>query len=131
MALISVTAALTGRPTGSFSGGKKQKGGRLAALQTAAGMLDMGNLGDTEMEKLRTMLVADSNIMVQMFDILRKVDSKVLMLLKLNELTRALDHALGTTHPPVTTIIRSRLMILIYSQYRIFLIIAQYCNRAV
>jgi aarF domain-containing kinase len=65
-------------------------------------MLNMGNLGDQEMEKLRTMLVADSNIMVAMFDILRKVDSKVLMLLKLNELTRALDHALNTTHPPVS-----------------------------
>jgi aarF domain-containing kinase len=95
-----VLAALTGRPTGTF--GKKQKQGRLAALQQAAGMLNMGNLGDTEMEKLRTMLVADSNIMVAMFDILRKVDSKVLMLLKLNELTRALDHALNTTHPPVS-----------------------------
>jgi aarF domain-containing kinase len=86
-------------PSGTF--GKKRKQGRLAALQQAAGMLNMGNLGDAEMEKLRTMLVADSNIMVAMFDILRKVDSKVLMLLKLNELTRALDHALNTTHPPV------------------------------
>lgn len=109
-------AALTGRPTGTFGGGKKQKkGGRLAAFQQAASMLDMGNMNDADMDKLRVMLVSNGDIMVAMFDILRRLDSKVLMLLKLNELTRALDHALSTTHPP----------------YRVFLIVAQYCNRAV
>lgn len=74
----------------------------MAAWQQAAGMLDMGNLADEEIDKLRGMLASNADIMVAMFDILRKVDSKVLMLLKLNELTRALDHALSTTHPPVS-----------------------------
>ncbi|CAG7850525.1 ABC1 family protein MCP2 {ECO:0000305/PubMed:23781023} AltName: Full=MDM10-complementing protein 2 {ECO:0000303/PubMed:23781023}; AltName: Full=MIOREX complex component 13 {ECO:0000305/PubMed:25683707}; AltName: Full=Mitochondrial organization of gene expression protein 13 {ECO:0000303/PubMed:25683707}; Flags: Precursor [Serendipita indica DSM 11827] len=107
-------AALTGRPSGSW-GGKKQAAGRLQAIQQAAAMFDMGNLQDQEMEKLRTMLVANGGIMVAMFEILRGVDSKVLMLFKLNELTRSLDHALHTTHPP----------------FRVFLIVGQYCNRAV
>lgn len=64
-------------------------------------MLDMGTMNDGDMDKLRVMLVSNGDIMVAMFDILRRLDSKVLMLLKLNELTRALDHALSTTHPPV------------------------------
>ena len=97
-------AALTGRPTGTFTGGKQgkqSKGGTLAAFQQAANMLDMGNMSDKEMDKLRVMLVSNGDIMVTLFDILRKLDSRVLMLLKLNELTRALDNALSTTHPPV------------------------------
>lgn len=61
----------------------------------------MGNMSDKEMDKLRVMLVSNGDIMVTLFDILRKLDSRVLMLLKLNELTRALDNALSTTHPPV------------------------------
>jgi hypothetical protein len=62
----------------------------------------MGNMSDKEMDKLRVMLVSNGDIMVTLFDILRKLDSRVLMLLKLNELTRALDNALSTTHPPVS-----------------------------
>ncbi|KAG8835312.1 hypothetical protein FRC17_004094 [Serendipita sp. 399] len=110
-------AALTGRPSGTWVGGKKHrnKKGRLAALQQAASMLEMGNLEDTEMDKLRAMVVANGDIMVAMFDILRHLDSKILMLFKLNELTRSLDKSLKTTHPP----------------FRIFVIVAQYCNRAV
>lgn len=54
-------------------------------------MLDMGNLSDAEIDKLRVMLMANDKLLVSMFDILRKVPSRVLMLLKLNELTRALD----------------------------------------
>jgi aarF domain-containing kinase len=70
-------------------------------------MLDMGNMSDKEMDKLRVMLVSDGDIMVTLFDILRKLDSRVLMLLKLNELTRALDSALSTTHPPVRSLLSS------------------------
>jgi aarF domain-containing kinase len=96
------TAAITGRPTGSFTGGKKSRSGRLAALQQTAAMLDMGNVGEADMEKLRNMVMTNGDLMVTMFAILRRLDSKVLMLLKLNELTRALDNALSTTHPPVS-----------------------------
>jgi aarF domain-containing kinase len=84
------TAALTGRPNGTWATGRQGQG-PLAALQQAAGMLDMGNLNDAEMDKLRIMLMANDKLLVSMFDILRKVPSRVLMLLKLNELTRALD----------------------------------------
>ncbi|KAG8758772.1 hypothetical protein FRC14_007421 [Serendipita sp. 396] len=110
-------AALTGRPTGTWVGGKnhREKKGRLAALQQAASMLEMSDIEDAEMDKLRAMVVANGDIMVAMFDILRHLDSKILMLFKLNELTRSLDKSLKTTHPP----------------FRIFVIVAQYCNRAV
>ena len=96
-----LSVALTGRPTGTFTGGKKAKRGRLAAFQQTASMLDMGNMSDNDMDKLRAMIVSNGDIMVTLFDILRRLDSRVLMLLKLNELTRALDNALSTTHSPV------------------------------
>jgi len=50
-----------------------------------------------------------------LLDVLRRVPRRVLMVLKLNDLTRSLDHALMTTH----------------SNIRIFLVTAQYCTYAV
>jgi len=53
-------------------------------------------------------------VLLSLLDVLRRVPRRILMVLKLNDLTRSLDHALMTTH----------------SNIRIFLVTAKYCTYA-
>jgi len=54
-------------------------------------------------------------LLISVFDILRRMPRRVLMVFKLNDLTRSLDHALSTTH----------------SKVRVFIVVAKYCATAV
>lgn len=68
-----------------------------------------------EIEAIRNAVVGKEGLLVSVFDVLRRVPRRVLMVLKLNELTRHLDFALATTHAHV----------------RVFLVTAKCCARAV
>ncbi|KAG8746695.1 hypothetical protein FRC10_003999 [Ceratobasidium sp. 414] len=84
-------------------------------FRRARGMLDAGPQSKAEVDAIRKAVLQQEGIVEAVFDLLRKVPRRVLMILKLNDLTRSLDHALVTTH----------------SEVRVFVIMARYCSRAV
>ncbi|KAJ8587450.1 ABC1-domain-containing protein [Rhizopogon salebrosus TDB-379] len=59
--------------------------------------------------------VVDDDVLLSVLDVLRRLPRRVPMVMKLNDLTRHLDHLLATTH----------------SSVRIFVITSKYCMRAV
>jgi len=77
-------------------------------------MIEMLPQTAEEIEVIRNTVLQREGVLQSVFDVLRRVPRRVLMLLKLNDLTRSLDHALGTTH----------------SDVRVFLITARYCSLA-
>ncbi|KAK7053286.1 hypothetical protein VNI00_003912 [Paramarasmius palmivorus] len=80
-------------------------------FKKASGMLNVTPQSVEEMEAIRNAVVNRKGLLVSVFDVLRRVPRRVLMVLKLNDLTRSLDSSLVTTH----------------SNVRIFLIMAKYC----
>ncbi|GAA6025882.1 hypothetical protein JCM8202_004719 [Rhodotorula sphaerocarpa] len=109
-------AAITGRAAleGATLSGEESQGAK-----RRGSMLDVGGNTPEERKMMRTAMVQGgpdgSNLLEQLFVILRNIPRRMLMIFKVNDLNRALDVSLQTTHSPV----------------RIFLIIAQYCNLAI
>jgi aarF domain-containing kinase len=105
-------AAITGRlaPDGIIEADDGPK----SNIQRATGMLDMASQTEEEMELIRNTVV-QGDILVSVLDVLRRLPRRVLMVMKLNDLARHLDHSLATTH----------------SSVRIFLITSKYCMKAV
>ncbi|KAG8891763.1 hypothetical protein FRB99_003381, partial [Tulasnella sp. 403] len=68
-----------------------------------------------EIEAIRNAVMQKEGLIPMLFELLRRMPRRVLMILKLNDLTRNLDTALRTTHP----------------RSRIFIIVARYCCLAV
>ncbi|KAM5535151.1 hypothetical protein V8D89_011237 [Ganoderma adspersum] len=101
-------AAITGRAALEGTEGTlgKYRGGS---------MIDLSAQTEEEMEAMRNAVVRQQGLLLSVFNVLRRVPRRVLMVLKLNDLTRSLDRALATTHANI----------------RIFLITAKYCTFAV
>ncbi|EJD02965.1 ABC1-domain-containing protein [Fomitiporia mediterranea MF3/22] len=78
-------------------------------------MVDLMPQSEEEMEAIRNAVIMKEGLLISVFDLLRRMPRRLLMLLKLNDLVRSLDRSLATTH----------------SSIRIFLITAQFCNLAV
>lgn len=113
-------AAITGRAAleGTWEddvGSPSESENPPSTFKRASGMIDMMPQTEEEMEAIRNAVINREGLLVSVFDVLRRVPRRVLMVLKLNDLTRHLDHALMTTH----------------SNIRIFLITAKYCTFAV
>ncbi|KAF9501491.1 ABC1-domain-containing protein [Pleurotus eryngii] len=113
-------AAITGRAAleGTWEddvGSPSESENPSSTFKRASGMIDMMPQTEEEMEAIRNAVINREGLLVSVFDVLRRVPRRVLMVLKLNDLTRHLDHALMTTH----------------SNIRIFLITAKYCTFAV
>ncbi|KZT26756.1 ABC1-domain-containing protein [Neolentinus lepideus HHB14362 ss-1] len=128
-------AAITGRAT--LKGHEEEVEKREQnAFKRASSMLDISPPSEEEMDAIRKAVIHHEGILLSVFDVLRQVPRRVLMVLKLNDLTRCawagsdvvslpvkamlilhrnLDHALMTTH----------------SNIRVFLIMAKYCAYAV
>jgi aarF domain-containing kinase len=87
-------------------------------FKRATSMLDQLPQTEQEVEALRNAVMTKEGLLISVFDILRKVPRRVLMVFKLNDLTRyyfcsqhsnlltrhlnrSLDHALSTTHSKV------------------------------
>ncbi|KAI0051236.1 ABC1-domain-containing protein [Auriscalpium vulgare] len=109
-AALTGRAAMTDSPD-QFGSDKPEKG----KFRRATSMLDLMPPSEDEMDAIRNAVVTKEGLLLNVFDILRKVPRRVLMVFKLNDLTRSLDHALATTH----------------SKIRVFLIMAKYCASAV
>ncbi|KAF7981834.1 hypothetical protein HWV62_31359 [Athelia sp. TMB] len=110
-------AAITGRAAleGTWEDDPPTEDRSPATFQRASGMIDMLPQSEEEMEAIRHAVMNREGLLLNVFDVLRRVPRRVLMVLKLNDLTRSLDHALATTH----------------SSIRIFLITAKYCTFSV
>ncbi|CAE6472881.1 unnamed protein product [Rhizoctonia solani] len=84
-------------------------------FKRARGLIDAGSQSQAEIAAIRKAVLEREGLVEAVFDLLRRVPRRVLMILKLNDLTRNLDQALTTTH----------------SEARVFVIMARYCSRAV
>ncbi|KAF8210303.1 ABC1 family-domain-containing protein [Mycena galopus ATCC 62051] len=105
-------AALTGRAV--LEGSWEHESSRSGSFRRGSGLIDIAPQSEKEKEALRN-AVAEDGMLMSVLDVLRRVPRRILMILKLNDLTRSLDHALMTTH----------------SNTRIFLVSAKYCATAV
>ncbi|KAN0062190.1 hypothetical protein ACQY0O_005369 [Thecaphora frezii] len=84
----------------------------------AGSLLDMEggtNVTDDEQEHIRKTVMEKEGLFVSILDLLRRLPRRMLMVLKLNDLTRSLDASLHTTH----------------GSARPFIIAARYCALAV
>ncbi|WWC68157.1 uncharacterized protein I206_102080 [Kwoniella pini CBS 10737] len=77
--------------------------------------LGKGSMDDNQVGKLRAAMMERDDLLVSIFELLRTVPKRLLMILKLSDLQRSLDQSLATTH----------------GQSRIFVIVARYCSKAV
>ncbi|TIB93814.1 ABC1-domain-containing protein [Wallemia mellicola] len=81
----------------------------------SGGILDNTPAGNSsDVERLRSALVTKEGLITSVFGLLRSLPRRLLMVLKLNDLTRHLDTSLHTTH----------------GSTRVFLIIGQYCEKS-
>ncbi|CAE6525179.1 unnamed protein product [Rhizoctonia solani] len=96
-------------------GEDQDQGSTKPKFKRARGLIDAGSQSPAEIAAIRKAVLEREGLVEAVFDLLRRVPRRVLMILKLNDLTRNLDHALTTTH----------------SEARVFVIMARYCSRAV
>ena len=59
-----------------------------STFRRASGLIDMMPQSEEEMEAIRNAVVNTEGLLLSVFDVLRKVPRRVLMVLKLNDLTR-------------------------------------------
>lgn len=57
-------------------------------FKRASGLIDMSPQTEVEMEAIRDAVVGQDGLIISVFDVLRRVPRRVLMVLKLNDLTR-------------------------------------------
>ncbi|KAJ3516835.1 hypothetical protein NLJ89_g875 [Agrocybe chaxingu] len=90
-------AAITGRAAleGSWEEIEDNK------FRRASSVIDMVPQTDEEKDAIRHAVSQGDGILLSVLDVLRRVPRRVLMVLKLNDLTRSLDLALMTTHSNV------------------------------
>ncbi|KAF8268634.1 ABC1-domain-containing protein [Lactarius quietus] len=109
-------AALTGRVTMEDAPeGSRPDNETNSSIRRASSMLEQQAQTDQEeVEALRNAATKEG-VLLSVFDLLRNMPRRVLMVFKLNDLTRSLDYALSTTH----------------SKVRVFVVVAKYCTTAV
>ncbi|KAL1665444.1 ABC1 family-domain-containing protein [Schizophyllum commune] len=91
-------AALTGRAMMDDTLNPIDENEKQSTVRRASGMLDMSSQTDEEIEMIRSAMVTREGLLFSVLDVLRRVPRRILMVLKLNDLTRGLDYALATTH---------------------------------
>ncbi|WRT64578.1 uncharacterized protein IL334_001510 [Kwoniella shivajii] len=78
-------------------------------------LLESGSMNDDQVGTLRAAMMERDDLIVSIFELLRTVPKRLLMILKLSDLQRSLDQSLATTG----------------GQSRIFVIVARYCSEAI
>lgn len=109
-------SAITGRAGLEGSDPKNPLG--VKNKNRASSLLDMDSgakLSDEEQDHIRKTVMEKEGLFLSILDLLRRLPRRMLMVLKLNDLTRSLDASLHTTHGPT----------------RPFLIAARLCAKAV
>lgn len=64
-------------------------------------MIDLEKQTSAEVEAIQKAVMQREGLILDILTVLRRIPRRVLMVLKLNDLTRSLDHALATTHSGV------------------------------
>ncbi|KAF5393286.1 hypothetical protein D9757_000603 [Collybiopsis confluens] len=100
-------AAITGRAALEGTWGDEEATDSGNSFKRASGMMNALPQSEEEMEAIRTAVVSREGLLVSVFDVLRRVPRRVLMILKLNDLTRSLDHSLATTHSNIMLVVRT------------------------
>ncbi|UZJ51538.1 hypothetical protein CBS101457_000858 [Exobasidium rhododendri] len=109
-------SAITGRSGLEGSDDKNPKGVKGSKRKTSMLDLDTGaKMSQDEQDHIRKTVMAKEGLFLDILQVLRKVPRRMLMVLKLNDLTRSLDASLHTTH----------------GLARPFIISARYCALAV
>ncbi|CDZ97250.1 Predicted unusual protein kinase [Phaffia rhodozyma] len=73
--------------------------GRPALMRQKAGsLLEMRSASEIEMDHMRNAVVQREGLLANIFKMLRSVPRRIIMVLKVNDLTRSLDKSLATTH---------------------------------
>lgn len=67
----------------------------------ASSMLDMKPQSEAEMDVVRNSVMEKEGLLLSVFDVLRQIPRRMLMVLKVNDLSRSLDDSLKTTHSHV------------------------------
>lgn len=98
-------AAITGRAALENSGDDLELEANGQRITRGTSMIDLSAQTEEEMEAIRNAVVQKEGLLLSVFDVLRRVPRRVLMVLKLNDLTRSLDRALATTHANVRRLV--------------------------
>jgi aarF domain-containing kinase len=106
---------ITGRANMAGSAAEGGGAGDEGNFARAGSVLEYGEMTHAEVDVIRTAVAEREGLLFEVLEMLRGVPRRVLMVFKLNDLTRGLDHALCTTHEDV----------------RVFLVVAAYSARAV
>lgn len=109
-------SAITGRS--GLEGSDPDNPNGVKGKKRASSILDMEtgtSMSDDETEHIRKTVMEKEGLFLNILEVLRRVPRRMLMVLKLNDLTRSLDASLHTTHGPA----------------RPFIIAARYCALAV
>lgn len=104
--------AITGR-LGLASSDKKSREGE--SDMKKGSLLELSSINDKELDVLRNAMMEQEGLIASVFSLLRNAPRRLIMILKLNDLTRGLDVSLATTHGPS----------------RVFVIVARACSYAV
>lgn len=62
-----------------------------STFKRGGSMIDLSAQSEAEMEAIRNAVVQHEGLLLSVFDVLRRVPRRVLMVLKLNDLTRYVD----------------------------------------
>ncbi|PWY98931.1 ABC1-domain-containing protein [Testicularia cyperi] len=92
-------SAITGRA--GLEGSDPSNPNGVKDRNRASSLLDMdggANLTDDEQEHIRKTVMEKEGLFLSILDLLRRLPRRMLMVLKLNDLTRSLDASLHTTH---------------------------------
>lgn len=109
-------SAITGRS--GLEGSDPANPNGVQGKARASSILDMetgSEMSDDEQNHIRKTVMEKEGLFLSILDLLRRVPRRMLMVLKLNDLSRSLDASLHTTHGPT----------------RPFIILARYCALAV
>ncbi len=68
------------------------------SFKRASSMIDMTKQTDVERDAMRYAVVQKEGVLISVFDVLRRIPRRVLMVLKLNDLTRWVFRSLSDEH---------------------------------
>lgn len=85
---------LVGRAVLKGSWDEIEEPSKRATFKRASGMIDLTAQTEEEMEAIRKVVVQKEGLLFSLFDVLRRVPRRVLMVFKLNDLTRYVRSAI-------------------------------------
>lgn len=89
--------AITGRVTLADNPDTQESG----SFKRGSSMIDLSKQTDEERDAIRNAVVQKEGVLISVFDVLRRLPRRVLMVLKLNDLTRWVFKVVHSEHSPM------------------------------